>query len=1045
MSDFDAEAVLNGLKSFQRDAVEHVIDRFYRHSNPGDRFLIADETGLGKSVVARGVIARVIEHLQTEDAVDRIDIVYICSNADLAAQNLRRLNVTGTKAVGITSRLTLLAKSSAKLGDAPMVAGKRVNLVSFTPGTSFNTAGFRTGSAEERAMLHLLLETIAPGDEADTQAARLLFRATVHTDAAFVRRIADLRSALPTGVDPLIRSRFDESIRIASLSKPPALDRFIDLRMQLRGLDELPRDWDRHATAELTADLRTALAKASVDTLEPDLIILDEFQRFRDLLDPERGGEAAELADSLFSYRTPDGPPAKVLLLSATPYKPFTTAESDGAETHYEDFIATIEFLSRRNRRAMNGIRRALGDYREALRAGADGEPEARTIRRALLPYMTRAERPQLTEGKDLHVRWLPSATPAPDDLVEYARMQRLADRIDTPIPLDYWKSVPHFASFMEDYKPGRRTRELIRKPSVSSALQALRGLDVGAIQRYQPIDLGNEHLRALAAETIGRGWWKLLWMPPSLPYLKPGSVYGSLREGDVTKRVIFSAWASVPTAIASLLSYEAERMMVGDATFGNESELRNTAQARTAVSARLNYVVRGRQLSMANLALFWPHPALAAACDPLVAACNGARTATAARSWAADSVRGPLSSTPERARNAWTAFFATPGSVPADLDAASIGAGLLARSAVSDDDEDLGRAIPEHVSAALALDSETTRWHQDLPLLAMHSPANCAWRALGRLRSSDDSTTDVAHWLAAARLANALRTLFNRMESMFALDQLIGTSKRYWRAVLDYCADGNLQAVLDEYAFQLRSEESSTELTDEMLDHISRRASEALTLRPTRSTARDTSAELAAIQFTARFALRYGGAMENEESVRQPEVRNAFNSPFAPFVLASTSVGQEGIDFHWWSHSVVHWNLPSNPVDFEQREGRVNRFAGHAVRKNLAAELGEAVLNDGGQNVWAEMFARAAGAHPELGEFAPWWIYPGPARIERVLVAFPLSRDRARYDMLRTDLTLYRLTLGQPRQQDMVEVLRKHGADGERVKAIDLRPPRTR
>ena len=54
--------------------------------------------------------------------------------------------------------------------------------------------------------------------------------------------------------------------------------------------------------------------------------------------------------------------------------------------------------------------------------------------------------------------------------------------------------------------------------------------------------------------------------------------------------------------------------------------------------------------------------------------------------------------------------------------------------------------------------------------------------------------------------------------------------------------------------------------------------------------------------------------------------VRGAFNSPFWPFVLASTSVGQEGLDFHWYCHAVVHWNLPSNPVDLEQREGRVHR-----------------------------------------------------------------------------------------------------------------------
>ena len=44
-----------------------------------------------------------------------------------------------------------------------------------------------------------------------------------------------------------------------------------------------------------------------------------------------------------------------------------------------------------------------------------------------------------------------------------------------------------------------------------------------------------------------------------------------------------------------------------------------------------------------------------------------------------------------------------------------------------------------------------------------------------------------------------------------------------------------------------------------------------------------------------------------------------------------STSIGQEGLDFHTYCHAVVHWNLPSNPVDMEQREGRVHRYKGHA------------------------------------------------------------------------------------------------------------------
>ncbi|MGR3479930.1 helicase-related protein [Salipiger marinus] len=66
--------------------------------------------------------------------------------------------------------------------------------------------------------------------------------------------------------------------------------------------------------------------------------------------------------------------------------------------------------------------------------------------------------------------------------------------------------------------------------------------------------------------------------------------------------------------------------------------------------------------------------------------------------------------------------------------------------------------------------------------------------------------------------------------------------------------------------------------------------------------------------------------------------VRTAFNSPFKPFVLASTSVGQEGLDFHPYCHRIFHWKLPGKPVDMEQREGRVHRYKNHAVRLNLGS-----------------------------------------------------------------------------------------------------------
>ena len=60
---FRAEAALAPLKAFQRRTVDYVFDRLYGTSDPVRQFLVADEVGLGKTMVARGVIARTIERL----------------------------------------------------------------------------------------------------------------------------------------------------------------------------------------------------------------------------------------------------------------------------------------------------------------------------------------------------------------------------------------------------------------------------------------------------------------------------------------------------------------------------------------------------------------------------------------------------------------------------------------------------------------------------------------------------------------------------------------------------------------------------------------------------------------------------------------------------------------------------------------------------------------------------------------------------------------------------------------------------------------------
>nr|WP_241727248.1 helicase-related protein [Dietzia sp. SLG310A2-38A2] len=332
---------------------------------------------------------------------------------------------------------------------------------------------------------------------------------------------------------------------------------------------------------------------------------------------------------------------------------------------------------------------------------------------------------------------------------------------------------------------------------------------------------------------------------------------------------------------------------------------------------------------------------------------------------------------------------------------------------------------------------------HSDLPRLAAFSPGNTALGAINAI-AGESSTTAVGRWTAALLLADGLRGLFNRPAALALLDTLYPDRGVLWQNVLAYCADGNLRATLDEYLFQLQSEAGGGELDDEKLLLLAGRVVEAIGIRRATYRAHETTLEREQIQLSSRFAVQYGGVGQSEagHSVRQSEVRHAFNSPFAPFVLASTSVGQEGIDFHWWCHSVIHWNLPSNPVDFEQREGRVNRFAGHAVRKNVADRHWRDVLASTSSAPWTEAFDAAEEQENSLGEFSPWWVYPGPSRIHRVIAEFPLSRDIAKYARLTAALTLYRLTLGQPRQEDMVQLLKRRGLSVEQLPTIDLRPP---
>ena len=127
------EASLKPLKAFQRRTVEHAFHRLFTADDSTGRFLVADEVGLGKTLVARGIIARAIDHLWND--VERIDIVYICSNGSIALANLPKLQVGGVeqRSFALATRLTMLATELAHREGESGLAGSKLNFVSFTP------------------------------------------------------------------------------------------------------------------------------------------------------------------------------------------------------------------------------------------------------------------------------------------------------------------------------------------------------------------------------------------------------------------------------------------------------------------------------------------------------------------------------------------------------------------------------------------------------------------------------------------------------------------------------------------------------------------------------------------------------------------------------------------------------------------------------------------------------------------------------------------------------------------------------------------------
>ena len=183
---------------------------------------------------------------------------------------------------------------------------------------------------------------------------------------------------------------------------------------------------------------------------------------------------------------------------------------------------------------------------------------------------MCRTERLAATDNRDGMLTTVADRVPIPDrdSYLRYADAATLALRLDEPDVIEYWKSAPYPISFLggHEYAITRKLRDRLHdSPDLAALVNTSRAvLARDKIRNYRTIAAANPRLSALQHDMVDSGGWQLLWMPASLPYYDGGSDFDADWARQLTKRLVFSSWTMVPTLIATMLSYQVERQLIG-------------------------------------------------------------------------------------------------------------------------------------------------------------------------------------------------------------------------------------------------------------------------------------------------------------------------------------------------------------------------------------------------------------------------------------------------------------------------------------------------
>lgn len=1047
--------VWDELKDFQKETVKR-IDFLYK--NGQKRILVSDEVGLGKTRVAKGVIAKFAK-LREKEGDNLIKVLYICSNSTIADQNLESLRINDEIEIesSFTSRLSMqhynIFRQENQFNKG---SGVNIQLIPLTPETSFDITNSQ-GTAHERALMFAILKRNPFLEKKYEKCLRKIFSFGVNNWGKY-----EMEWEFKVGECYDDSNGEYEKLMFENISKRD-INKLIKFCDKIQN-NKIPDGDFKKQAKPVIVKFRKIFANISLKKLNADLIIMDEFQRFNSLITADVNSELGQLVKILFNSD------ARILLLSATPYKLYSTLDEiskDDVDAHYEEFFDLIKFLKNDENEKIK-FEEIWEDYSIKLRQICDDKDAFLSVKseaeNELYKNICRTER--ITE-KDLadifdvsdvenHLSVLE------EDINLYIEMQRLLDdTIGGNVPIEYIKSTPYLMSFMNsNYKLKNDLENYFSNhpDEINKVENDIFWLNENSMRNYEKISLNNARLSNLMENLLKGNESNLLWVPPSIPYYELSGVFKDLK--NFSKTLIFSSWEMVPRMISSLVSYEVERQTIGSLDVSDRK--RNIR--RRYYSSKNNYLQRHNIHSYYYepdkkllFMLMYPSYYLSNLFNPIDCFKNNLtlneieidiKTKLKIKLDKISCVDeddedsnwyylAPFLLDSKSHVNSWFEQFEK------YINPKEFGSEYIGYF------DSLKELYDDFNSSKVKLGKKPKDLVDVLCDMAIASPTICAYRSYenelplgGPMENYLIPPTEIGRKFVNLMLRSLSTAIIN-------LNFKNNSRDEYWKNVLKYSKEGNLQAVFDEYVHLISNSANSK---DKLLK-INKKFLAAFEFR-TSYLKFDTinsfsSSKRNRLSLRTHYATSFVKSKGDEPtSNRKKNIIDAFNSPFRPFVLTSTSIGQEGLDFHNYCRKIVHWNLPSNPIDLEQREGRINRFKCLAIRQNIAKRYGQDKKQIHSKNIWNDLFDFACKNEGEnSSDLIPYWgLKPtgDMIRIERFVPKYPFSSDENNYEKLIKILSLYRLTLGQPRQEELLKsTLTNLDEDEENLKKffINLSP----